>query len=690
MDNHWSPQSLIAEFDTQQRPALEPSTSSFEKQARQAHNSPGPSRRIGCFAVLPGLLTVVVSWVLATAILVWLYSRRITDHPSTEDPFFNGALVAVEKVAAPKHDADGSVLAQSSLYGLTISSLASTIVPITIPLLMGLFAFLVAADWLHAQESGRTNALPTAPQYGMMVHMFSSAGFKAVYDYASFFWSPSTAVAQPIAAIRKCLAALLVLLTFNYLLVGGDLWLHSRTTSFIHHRASPLSGDSFASYALGSAINKTICPGPLSAEDGSTPGSVYNCQTLRTNNNGEAVDSNTWGNTEPDLIGKGVTTLRGQLASNQVYLVGDLAFVSRPNMTTDLDGAVFDTLALKTQCKASNCTEEFNGPGQGTYTCAEFSPAYEYLFQGANSASVNDLQRFSVADRTRLNGSYPLGASINPSGAIAVINYPTAASTTETRLGNNSLPGWQSSGSGDGGHSDTFIAECTVTAYTVKVKLSNLPSQSFTLVSDPVLADFNTTSALTPALESDGALSLVLINFLADEFQYADVSDEDAFLAAFSQNLSVAALSLASPLVLTHPITNGSFIDLQSASRYEWAPLFFYTGILYLYGFAALILSIVVSLISSPTIMHGNWPVKTTELLKLRLTDPMVLIADQFADGKDMTVDAKWSVQRGALGMYRAAGDESPPTRLGAGVVDSEHALRRRQTFGVQTLGTDA
>ncbi|KAJ6561152.1 hypothetical protein DFH09DRAFT_1279387, partial [Mycena vulgaris] len=687
-DNNWSPRSLITEMNPQERPRVETSSSSFEKPTPLVSVAPGPSRRIGFFAILPGLFTVVVSWALATAMLAWLFSTRITDHPASEDLFFQGALVAVEKVVAPKHDVDGSVLPQSSLYGLTISSLASTIVPFTIPFLMGLFAFLVAADWLHAQESGRTNALPTAPQYGMMVYMFSSAGLQTIYEYATYFRSPSPAVAQPVAAMKKCFVALLFMLTFNYALVGGDLWLHSKTTSFIHKRIRPLAADNFSTYPLGSAINKTTCPGPFTEAGDTTliaPGNGYNCQTLRAVvEDGGTADINTFGRVTTTLMGPAVTTLRGQFTSNQVYLVGDIAFISRPNITTTVDGAMFETLGMKAQCQPSNCTEEFTGPGQGKYVCSAFSPAYEYLYDGT-STSNNDLRRFNAADKTLLNESYPLNSNINPTGAILVINYPTTK--IESRFGNNSMPGWLSSGFSEGGHSDTFIAECTVTSYVVKIRLSNLPSQSFTLVSDPVLTDFNTTSALTPAFDKGASLTNTMMDFLGDAFQYTDVSDETAFVAALSRNLSVAALSLASPLVLTQPITEGSVIDLESASRYEWAPLFFYTGLLYIYGLGALVLSVVVAFISSPTIIHGDETVKTTELLKLRLTDPMVLIADQYVDGKHGDREAKWSVQSGALGMYRAAGaSQSSPMRLGAGVVENEHGLRRRQTFGVELL----
>jgi hypothetical protein len=132
---------------------------------------------------------------------------------------------------------------------------------------------------------------------------------------------------------------------------------------------------------------------------------------------------------------------------------------------------------------------------------------------------------------------------------------------------------------------------------------------------------------------SPNTTSATLINFLGDAFQYWNLSDENAFLGAFSRNISVAALSLASPLVLTQPISDGAIIDLASASHDEWIPLFFYAGFLCIYGFAALTLSIV-AFLSSPAIVHVAEAAKTAELLKL--PTPLVIIADQFADSKDI------------------------------------------------------
>ncbi|KAJ7173638.1 hypothetical protein C8R46DRAFT_118989 [Mycena filopes] len=678
---------LLEQNQTQEKLHTGSSPSGSASEIAPTPPRAGPSRRIGFLAILPGLLVVVVSWGLATALLAWLLKKRITDHASNEDRFFHGALVALERVAAPIKNVDGTVAAQSKLYGLTISSLSSTVVRATIPVVFGLFAFLVAADWLRAQALGKMTALPTPSQYGMMVQMFSSASVKPLFDYWRFFGNATSTAAPPVAALKKCLTALVLFLIMNYAIMAGDLWLHLRTTSFIHRRSTVLAADGFSSYPLGAAINTTTCPGPsigAADSDGSVnfppAGSAFNCQTqVFVAAGGGTASTNKWGT--GDLLGVAVTTMRGQYTANQVYKIGDFAVISRPNLPSTVDGAVFDTFALKSQCSPANCTDVSTGPGGGNYHCADFSPAFDYGYSGV-TPSPNFIQRFNPADKSLLNVSYPLTTNINPTGAIAAMNYATLDSTTEGRFGNGSMPGWLSSGGGEGGHVDAFIAQCTVTVYTVKVQLQNLPSQNLTLVGEPVLADFNTTSALTPAFEtiaiSDGTpLQTFLMGFLADAFQYTDVSDEDAFLEAFSGNLSVAALSLASPLVQSLPITAGTFVDSVSASRYEWAPLLFSAAVLYIYGLGTLLLCVFVAFAASPTVIQGDKTVKTAPLLHLRLTDPLVVIADRFVDGTGAHVVG---AEKSARAIF-AAGEDAGVQRLGAG-----HALRRRQTFGVEVF----
>lgn len=93
------------------------STEHFKEWSNRPVLTLGRTRRLGLIALLPTLGTLVISWGFATALLAWLFSRRVIDlsPPKDEVHFFRGALVAMEGSAAA--GASGS-----TLYGLAISS----------------------------------------------------------------------------------------------------------------------------------------------------------------------------------------------------------------------------------------------------------------------------------------------------------------------------------------------------------------------------------------------------------------------------------------------------------------------------------------------------------------------------------------------------------------------------------------
>jgi hypothetical protein len=99
----------------------------------------------------------------------------------------------------------------------------------------------------------------------------------------------------------------------------------------------PLPAATFADYALGSAINTAFPSLTWDGRNSVTLGNAYNCQTLKsTVEDLRWLDQNTWDRIDEDSS-TAVEILRGQYKSNQVYVAGDFAFVSRPKMTTIVD-----------------------------------------------------------------------------------------------------------------------------------------------------------------------------------------------------------------------------------------------------------------------------------------------------------------------------------------------------------------
>ena len=84
----------------------------------------GNKHRVNLLALVPTLIAFWLSAGAATSLIVWLLSRRISDHPTNEDVFFRMAIVALEGSGGPQVGLDGSRASKTTLYGLVISSAA--------------------------------------------------------------------------------------------------------------------------------------------------------------------------------------------------------------------------------------------------------------------------------------------------------------------------------------------------------------------------------------------------------------------------------------------------------------------------------------------------------------------------------------------------------------------------------------
>ncbi len=84
----------------------------------------GGRRRISIAVIIPGILIFIASAGLASALLIWLQSRRVEFHIPREDPYFLDAIVAMEGTATPHRLDDGSLESGTTMYGLAMSSLS--------------------------------------------------------------------------------------------------------------------------------------------------------------------------------------------------------------------------------------------------------------------------------------------------------------------------------------------------------------------------------------------------------------------------------------------------------------------------------------------------------------------------------------------------------------------------------------
>ncbi|KAJ6466831.1 hypothetical protein C8R45DRAFT_478958 [Mycena sanguinolenta] len=197
------------------------------EQTRDEKNSehlsaPGPAiqfgrpRRLRIWIALPLLLSVVATAGIASSLIGWLISRRILS-PSLEDEnaAFRGALVADEGRHA---HSDGT-----TLYGLAISTVAVHVVSFTTPVVLGVYSYWLANLWIQNQENGRTAAMPTPVQYGLLVGLCGSFGLSNAYGAATYMMQSRKKRPAVSSVLVSAFGAVVVLLFINYALSCVDI-----------------------------------------------------------------------------------------------------------------------------------------------------------------------------------------------------------------------------------------------------------------------------------------------------------------------------------------------------------------------------------------------------------------------------------------------------------------------------------
>ncbi|KAK7448139.1 hypothetical protein VKT23_013898 [Stygiomarasmius scandens] len=238
--------------------------------------------------------------------------------------------------------------------------------------------------------------------------------------------------------------------------------------------------------------------------------------------------------------------------------------------------------------------------------------------------------QYDIHSHSQLSSGYPFNSEINPSGVTVAFSWSL---TPDTISFPNISDGWYRL---DDPTNDTdfmlhmfYIAECNVTVYNLSIVYSTLSSDNpFSYAAEPIISNFNTTSALLAGV--DPAYPPSLVDKLQENLQPDLQLPRDVFLDILAQNISVALLAAASPLMERQLAAKGSQIVVQAASRYPLAPLSLVLTILYGYAFAALILAFVSLFLSSPTISAVKG-MTILELAQSRLTNPLANVADHFS-----------------------------------------------------------
>ncbi|KAK0236582.1 hypothetical protein EDD85DRAFT_833872 [Armillaria nabsnona] len=640
----------------------------YDSSKPQTRVSYGGRKRISIAVIVPGILIFIASAGLASSLLIWLLSRRVEFHIPREDPYFHNAIVAIEATRAPQRLDDGSLESDTTMYGLAMSAVSAQLVALTVPFLLGLLGYRLASMWIIAQEKERTESMPTAAQYGLLVKLCGSANLFSAYETMRYLKRGRERRSQAPSSLIFAFVVLVVAIVLNHLLSAADLWLHTTASTFIHTSITEIPAESMP--ATSTEINLTMCPGPTVSQTFNGTDYYVNCapQPLFP----PLTDMQ---DPRQSIIVEGLAVVRNSSTTSRSVMLDDMAVLVPSTMPDNVDNLTFSSFGLVAHCQPMvDCLVDYT-PQSALY-CPSLNPPYN-ISNVDDASDYSAINMFNLTNNT-LSGSYPLGSVLNPYGAFVVLYWTVSIITDETVLPADTPPGWYWLR----GLYMGYMSTCNMTAYNVSLSYTTVDgSNAYTFASPPVLSGFNTTSALSAAFGPSFEPNLV--DYLKTTITTSLSLSTEEFNTVLSRNMSYAAMGLASPLFERDMSTGGNAILLRSASRYPLAPLSAVLAILYTYALLALVITASSVMLSSREIVvtkdgRKERRVTTIELVQLRLTNALASIAERFVD----TVRPELLLETSAVDMFH---EHPHADKLGVIIADyeGEHGegmVRRRRT----------
>ncbi|KAH7909181.1 hypothetical protein BJ138DRAFT_1115210 [Hygrophoropsis aurantiaca] len=605
----------------------------------------GPRKRIGLPTLLPVLFIFVCCIALPITILAYLLSRPVVS-PAPEDAhMFKGAVVAVEGSVLSEADmSDSGAIQQSTLYGLAIASITSHLISLTVPPLMGLLAYRVAADWLDETRPRPTQAKTTVPrivtplQYGILLKIYGSSNIFSFIQSGRYLFRQRRS-ANPQSRIVSSFTCLGIVLLFTHAIGFTDLWLHTVSGSLIYTSVSPIDQNTLSSMTYGTAINTTTCPYPgytqthhVMADEPALPGE--NCAAFDNNDAQWYQYGPGWGSqSDTSILAESIAVSNNASTSHSTIFIEshNMAIFVPPSISQapiSLYNFSASTLGASISCGLPSCKNLLPSPGGvdgGPFACTDFVPPY-------NASLFNSTSFLYDPNNLAQKPEWSNGTGTNPFGFFLQMTYSglnTALETSGTNASSTTgTPGWYY---GPLQSSVAYLTACTVSIY--QVELTNY-NETYS-VSNATLADFNTTSAMT-----SGFIDYMSSTYLIPQLQNALQSfvQSKSFSRELQTQLMLRSLALSAGIVQSAPVTDAFGSSQKVASRYPIAPLATFLALLFLYSLVALGIIFWTCFSASDTVvMHQSGGSSSShsllEMSQVRLTDSLTVVADRFRKG---------------------------------------------------------
>ncbi|CCM02713.1 uncharacterized protein FIBRA_04819 [Fibroporia radiculosa] len=625
----------------------------------------GPRRRVGLVTLLPAFVIFICCISLPVALLAYLLAHRVTSASPDDAALFAGAIVAVEGVKDAVYSPNSNdAIEQSTLYGLAVTSIISHLISLTVPPLMGLLAFRVAAHWIQGGicavgEERKSNTF-TPVQFGLLLKIYGSSSIFSLIQSGRYLYRERRTSAKR-SPIMWSFILLAVVLLISHAVGFCDLWLHTVSGTVLCTSLVPV--DDISSMKYSTAINSSICPYPGYQQNVMGPGSAENltgenCLAYYNFVYGFAPSGPGWGVAyDPNVVAESVATSNNMSSSYTVIIAEPheiAVFVPASISSTGLHNFSANSFGLSASCTLPKCGNIDTGPPESTdggpFACNDFSPPYNATLYDSTTFLYDPNGFVQQPDWSNGTGSNPFGFFIQMMFALPAMGLQTSGLNASSSVGS---PGWYYSPAQE---NVAYLTTCTISIYNVTLAYSNNTYS----VSDATLADFNTTSAFSAGFidyMSGEYLIPQLLNILQGEIQ------SPGFATLLQSQLMLRSLALSAGLVQPSSVNSAYGVTQEIASRYPIAPLVTFLALLFLYGGVALaiILWTSFSVAESLIVCHTDDRKQSHNALTLaqaRLTDPLAVLADVFrwgdsSDDEDSEADEDWrSFQSDSLEMF--------------------------------------
>uniref|UniRef100_A0A8H7XTX3 Uncharacterized protein n=1 Tax=Psilocybe cubensis TaxID=181762 RepID=A0A8H7XTX3_PSICU len=360
---------------------------------------------------------------------------------------------------------------------LTITQVTSHVAPVSVPVVMGLFSYLLAAGWLRSSAvvkdgdasngNGNVNR-PTPMQLSLLMSICNGANLRrgALLVSVKYMFSrrPSDASAaatereaRATPLLRRAVVTLGSLLATSYLIAAADTWLHASSTSVVIPSSIPYTPTASSNStnpnnnapsqpAFARAINATMCAAAAS----SAAGYPDTLKQIVTGSCGVlSIKSTGSGRT----LAEGIRVLTNNSALHSVAFADDQTAILVPASIPPNVTYQARTLGVRTQCATLGLSgigtgQEFGVDyGSSPFSTGEVVTSNAYLdpdqpldtfigntgwFVHGNTGAWNVV----VCNTTALDVTYtyhPPSSSSSSPGAQFIMQHASLASTTDTQ-----------------------------------------------------------------------------------------------------------------------------------------------------------------------------------------------------------------------------------------------------------------